>query len=82
LGYNGGNGCIDALLTHNFKPCWVYKVSVCLLDCIMNIICLIAGNPFDGWQSSWNLEACNPILRAVVSAHMERAMVYHFEYWG
>jgi len=23
LGYNGGNGCIDALLTHNFKPCCV-----------------------------------------------------------
>jgi len=43
LGYNGGNGCIDVLLTYNFKPYWVYKVSVCLLDCIINIICLSAG---------------------------------------
>jgi len=44
-------------------------------------ICLTAGNS-PQLVAEQNLEACNPILRAVASAYMERAMGYQFEYRG
>jgi len=52
------------LLTINLSPAQFTKSNVSILDCIINIICLTAGNS-PQLVAEQILEACNPILRAV-----------------